>query len=72
MYNAVAFRHTLEQPRGSKSQAILHDRLKALLPDTVIETNYRLPFDSSQLGSNKLRFYEFDVSFKILKQDDDE
>jgi hypothetical protein len=53
--------------RGSKSQALLFDMVKRLLPETPISSNTSIPSDNIKLAEEeRLRVYEFDVSFLIL------
>jgi hypothetical protein len=63
-YNRFQFGHTAEK-RASKSQAILHDMIKRLLPDTQTLYNYTLPAEDKKVERERgLRVYEFDVSCK--------
>jgi hypothetical protein len=59
-----SYRSQLLPPRTSKGQALLFDMLQTLFPGSKISSNVILPTENIILpNEDKLRVYEFDVSF---------
>jgi hypothetical protein len=59
-YNRFTFGHSSDT-NGSKSQSLLQEQLKRLIPDTPVMYNYKLQ-ESTERETNQLKHYEFDVS----------
>jgi hypothetical protein len=65
VYSRVRFGHTKDQ-RGSKSQELLYNIVKTVIPNIPVYSNYRLPLEDRKITKESLPSYEFDVSYSVL------